>query len=472
MTPSPAGRPVPSPDWPVVVATGPVTGVAPVPGSKSLTNRYALLAALASGPVTLRGALVSRDTRLMLQAIAALGVGVTAQDDDGRTVTPGAAGFTDLPVEATTWTLTPPPGALYGGDGVRVDGGLAGTVLRFVPAVAGLASGSVGIDGDAAARIRPLRPLLEALRDLGVDVRGEGLPVVVRGTGTVRGGEVDLDSTATSQFLSALLLAGARYERGVRVRPLGAVPSRPHVEMTLAVLRHVGVEAGVEEDADGAGPVFWVRPGPVPPFTADVEPDLSNAAPSLAAALVTGGEVVVPRWPATTDQAGDALRGLLAQMGAGVHRDPVGLRVRGPQPGGLRPLVADLGDVGELTPTLAAVCAFADGRSVLSGIGHLRGHETDRLHALATELGRVGVQVEERPDTLVITPPGDGSGPSCEPGTRWHSYADHRMATAGAVVGLRCPGLVVEDIDTTDKTLPGFAASWERLVAGTVGAPA
>lgn len=400
-----------------------------VPGSKSLTNRLLVLAALADAPTRITAPLRARDTDLMAGALRALGVSVA--DSRGG------------------WVVT--PGELHGG---AVDTGLAGTVMRFVPPVAALAHGDTVFDGDEYARSRPMHALLDALRLAGVAVDDGGtgrLPFTVRGTGSVPGGVVELDASASSQFVSALLLAGARFDKGVELRHVGGpVPSQPHIDMTVAVLRAAGVAV------DDTTPHRWVvPPGTVHAVDAVVEPDLSNAAPFLAAALVTGGEVRIPRWPTATTQAGDALRDLLASMGAVVSLTPGGLTVRGGS--GIGPLIADLHDVGELTPVLAALCALADGESRLSGIAHLRGHETDRLAALATELARLGGDVTETADSLTIRR-------AALHGGHWRSYADHRMATAGAVLGLAVDGVFVDDIGCTTKTLPDFAGMWLRML--------
>ena len=413
--------------WPAPVATAPVKAVVTVPGSKSITNRALVLAALADGPSVLRGALVSRDTELMAAALRSLGVAV------------------DLSAGVV-------PGLLRGN--VDVDCGLAGTVMRFLPPLAALADGDVRFDGDPHARTRPMTVVLGALRSLGVDVAGDGLPFTVCGKGAVRGGEVALDASASSQFISGLLLSGPRYEDGLVVRHVGPpVPSQPHLDMTVAMLREVGVHV------DDSEPDVWrVAPGPVAAHEWDVEPDLSNATPFLAAAAVTGGTVTVPRWPELTTQPGDAIRAVLVGMGCEVVLGDGGLTVTGPDR--LRAVDLDLHDVGELTPTIATLCAVADGPSRLRGIAHLRGHETDRLAALVTELMALGCGAVETDDGLVVTP-----APLSAPERPWHSYADHRMATAGAVLGLVVPGLTVDDVGTTAKTLPGFAATWARMLA-------
>lgn len=429
------------PTWPAPTADGPVDATVALPGSKSLTNRYLVLAALAGEPSRLRAPLRSRDTRLMAAALRSLGVRI----DDA----PGHSRFGD------DWFVT--PGALHGP--ADIDCGLAGTVMRFLPPVAALAAGAVRFDGDPHARVRPMRPVVTALRDLGVQVDDKGrgtLPFTVHGTGTVRGGTVRIDASASSQFVSALLLAGARFEEGLVVEHHGPpIPSAPHVVMTVEALRDVGV---VVDDVDAS--VWRVEPGEVGALDVLVEPDLSNAAPFLAAAAVTGGRVTVVGWPQHTTQAGDALRDLLDQMGADVSLDRDGLTVRGT--GDLYGIDADLREAGELTPVVAALAALADSPSHLRGVAHLRGHETDRLAALSRELNALGGDVTETEDGLVIRPRPLRGGV-------FSTYADHRLATAGAVLGLRVPGVLVEDVATTGKTLPGFVDLWTSLLAGTDG---
>jgi 3-phosphoshikimate 1-carboxyvinyltransferase len=397
-----------------------------LPGSKSLTNRALVLAALADGPSVVRRALRSRDTSLMATALTALGAHVDDSGDDWP-VTPGA-----FDRDAT------------------VDCGLAGTVLRFVPPVASLSTGSVAFDGDPHMRNRPVGEVLSALRGLGVTIDDEGrgaLPFTVRGSGAVPGGQVVIDASASSQFVSALLLAGARYDKGVDVLHDGKpVPSTPHIEMTVAMLRRHGVEV------DDGEPNRWqVAPGVVRALDTAIEPDLSNAAPFLALAAVTGGSVTVRDWPESTTQPGDELRELLARMGCAVERTADGLRVGGPDR--LHGIDADLHDVGELTPVVAALCALAESPSVLRGIAHIRGHETDRLAALARELGGLGADVAETEDGLAFRPASLHGG-------LFHTYADHRMAHAGVVVGAAVDDVLVEDVATTSKTYPGFQDAW------------
>jgi 3-phosphoshikimate 1-carboxyvinyltransferase len=416
--------------WPAPVASHPVDAVVDVPGSKSLTNRGLVLAALAAAPSVLRRPLRARDTLLMAGALRSLGVVI---DDDGD-----------------DWHVHP---SMLSGP-ADVDCGLAGTVMRFLPPVAALASGVVRFDGDRRARERPMGTLLTALRTLGVEIDDGGraaLPFAIDGKGMVAGGDVTIDASASSQFVSGLLLAGARYEEGLTVRHEGKpLPSQPHVVMTVAILR----EAGAEVD-DSVVNTWRVEPGPIRGLELDVEPDLSSAAPFLAAALVAGGAVRVPGWPSSTTQAGARLPELLTLMGGECHLGPGGLLVRGT--GRLVGMDADLHDVGELTPVLAALAALAGSPSHLRGVAHLRGHETDRLAALASELNRLGSYVLETDDGLAIRP---------HPlrGRVFRTYADHRMAQAGAVLGLAVPGLELDDVTTTAKTLPDFPAMWLRML--------
>jgi 3-phosphoshikimate 1-carboxyvinyltransferase len=406
-----------------------VRTVVAVPGSKSITNRALLLAALADAPSVLHRPLRSRDTDLMAAALRALGADITEAPNGD-------------------WQVT--PHELHGPTGI--DCGLAGTVMRFVPPAAVVANGEIAFDGDEQARKRPMDTVLDALRALGADITGDTLPFTVHGTGALTGGAVTIDASASSQFVSGLLLSGARYTNGVTVHHDGKpVPSMPHIEMTVAMLR----EAGVEVD-DGEANTWRVLPGPIAGRDWDIEPDLSNATPFLAAAAVTGGSITVTGWPSTTTQPGDGIRAILTEMGATVTLDENGLTVTGS--GALSGVDSDLHDIGELTPTIAALAVFADSPSRLRGIAHLRGHETDRLAALVTEIRAIGGDAEETEDGLLIRPhPLHGGG--------WRAYADHRMATAGAIIGLVVPGIAIDDIATTSKTLPDFPGMWRRMLA-------
>lgn len=421
--------------WSAPHAAAPVDATVTVPGSKSQTNRTLILAALAAaggqGTSTIRGALRSRDTDLMIGALRELGIGITG---DGPALTVGGS-------------LAPAPSA-------SIDCGLAGTVLRFVPPLAALSTAVVAFDGDEQARARPIAPLLDALRGLGVDITGDGLPFAVHGRGAVPGGPVHIDASASSQFVSGLLLCGAAFADGLEVLHTGtSVPSAPHIAMTVTMLRQAGV------DVDDSTPNRWaVQPGPTAARGWDVEPDLSNAVPFLSAAVVTGGAVRITDWPTVSVQPDDTILEILQLTGSTVRQSDSHLEIQGAT--SYDGFDVDLNDVGELTPSVAALAALATPGSVsrLTGIAHLRGHETDRLAALRTEINALGGDCVETPDGLIITAATLHAGV-------WHSYADHRMATAGAIVGLRTAGVEVQDIATTAKTLPGFPEMWAQMLS-------
>ncbi len=426
--------------WPAPCTAKPVRATVTVPGSKSQTNRALVLSALAAangGVSTIGGALRSRDTDLMIGALDALGLQV-----DGS---------------AAELTVS---GKIAPAADTRIDCGLAGTVLRFVPPLAALGVAAVTFDGDEQARVRPIAPLLDALRGLGVDIDGDGLPFRVHGAGSVAGGAVEIDASASSQFVSGLLLSGASFTDGLTVQHVGpALPSAPHVAMTVAMLRQAGVEVDVS-----ATPNRWqVRPGPVAARHWHIEPDLSNAVPFIAAAVVSAGTVRITGWPAASIQPAEAILSILRQLNSVVKQSDSYLEVKGPQSyGGFD---VNLRDVGELTPAVAVLAALAAPGSVsrLSGVAHLRGHETDRLAALRTEINRLGGDCRETSDGLEIT------ATPLRPGT-WRSYADHRMAMAGAIAGLRVAGVEVDDIATTAKTLPQFPQLWpDMLDQGSCG---
>lgn len=438
-----------TPLWPAPTAPSPIDAVVTVPGSKSATNRALVLAALAGQPGYVRRPLRSRDSMLMAAGLQALGIVI----EDALNSSTGVAGGGDA------WRVLPqaPAGP------ARIDVGNAGTVMRFLPPVAALADGAVEFDGDPRSHERPLHGVIDGLRALGARIEDGGrgaLPMTVLGTGGLVGGTVELDASASSQFVSALLLSGARYQQGVEVRHVArdgsgrGIPSLPHIRMTVEMLRAAGAQVDAPED--GGEPDVWrVAPGALLGRDLVVEPDLSNAAPFLAAALVTGGTVTVPDWPARTAQPGDRLRELLGAMGGQAELTDEGLRFTGT--GRVHGLEADLHEVGELTPVLAAVAALADGPSVFTGIAHLRLHETDRLAALTRELNNLGGEVTETADGLRINPRPLHGGV-------FRTYEDHRLATAAAVLGLLVPGVEIEDIATTEKTLPDFPALWTAML--------
>ena len=424
--------------WAAPEAPAPITATVVLPASKSETNRALILAALASGPSVITGGLEARDTQLMREALRTLGVRI---EESGR-----------------QWQVNPPQSFVGGG---TIDCGLAGTVMRFVPPVAALADGTVRFDGDQQAYARPMAPLLGALKLLGARVDGNGysLPFNLTGNPQLPGGDITVDASASSQFLSGLLLAGARYANGIDVQHVGGeIPSRPHIQMTLAMLRARGVEI------NDTVPDRWVvTPGAIQPLDVTIEPDLSNAAPFLAAAAITGGTVTIPNWPARTLQPGDAIREILQDFGARVDLDGSNLEVHGTDQ--LHAVDLDLSESAELTPVVAALAALADDTSHLRGIAHIRGHETDRLAALETELDRLGSHVRQTHDGLIIHPRILG-------GDLWHTYADHRMAQAGALLGLLVPEIVLDDIGCTGKTMPEFEQLWMKMINDSVQAAA
>ncbi|WP_315378429.1 3-phosphoshikimate 1-carboxyvinyltransferase [Rothia aeria] len=459
-------------DWPAPLFTGEPGARATVriPGSKSLTNRYLLLAAMADSPSVVHAPLHSRDSLLMIKALEALG----ARFESLETDSPFGPDLRVIPIDFSSAIPR------YS----TIDCGLAGTVMRFVPALAALLPGEFGFDGDAHARKRPMAPLLDGLRQLGVDVPCEGdqadaLPFTVQSSGLaqhpVEGSaipEVRIDASASSQFVSAFLLVAPRLPQGLVIRHVGeAVPSVPHIEMTVETLRELGVR--VESSPEQY--TWVVRPGAIRGFEKTIEPDLSNAGPFLAAATVTGTSVTIPDWPAPagdgqpgTTQGGDMWRELLPAVGATVSYSDKGLTVTGsPAVGGEREYVFDLARCGELAPTLAAICALLPARTELRGIAHLRGHETDRLKALRAEINRLGGSAHELDDGLVIDAPVQRAATNAAVTVR--TYEDHRMATFAAVLGLRVPGVVVENIATTAKTLPDFVGLWNNMLGQLEG---
>ena len=427
--------------WRAPVADSPVDATVAIPGSKSITARALYLAAVAEAPSLVTGALDARDTRLFADALEVMGARIEDAGDGALRVTP----------------MSLPP------RGGRIECGLAGTVMRFLPPLAALSAEETLFDGDKQAYARPLGPLLDALVRMGASVNYHGerghLPFSIRGPlRTPLGAQAWVDASSSSQFLSALLLVSPLVGDPLFVSAPGPVPSMPHVEMTLASLAGAGIDLEVVDEAQADLSTWHVFPSRPRGGEIVVEPDLSNAGPFLAAAMITGGRVRIPAWPGATTQAGDAWRALLGHMGATITLDEEGLTLTGPGAGNYPGIKATMAEVGELTPTLAAICAYASTPSHLSGIAHLRGHETDRLAALVAEINRAGGQAEETEDGLVITP---------RPlhAAQIRSYADHRMATFGAILGLITPGITVDDIACTSKTLPGFAAMWDSLLS-------
>ena len=438
----PYGENSPEPEetlWQAPTASAPTSAVLSLPGSKSLTNRELVLSALADGTSRLRSPLHSRDSDLMVEALRELGTVIETVSGDGQY----GPDLLITPAEELSGSTT-------------IDCGLAGTVMRFLPPLAGLALGPTTFDGDEAARRRPMATTISSLRALGVDINDDGRPVLpftVHGSGRIEGGEITIDASLSSQFVSGLLLAAARFDNGLTLSHSGErLPSMPHIEMTIETLAARGVTV------DSPAPGTWiVAPGPIAAADVAIEPDLSNAAPFLAAALVTGGSVTITGWPSETTQIGARLADLLPLFGATVDRDGDRLTVTGGD--GIRGVTLDLPEGGELVPNLVALAALASEPSTITGIGHIRHHETDRLAALVTEINKLGGNVTELEDGLHIEP-------AALHGGTWLSYEDHRMATTGAIIGLAVPGVEIEDIGTTSKTLPQFTELWHSMLSG------
>ena len=428
-------------NWPSIYrGASPVQLSVVIPGSKSVTNRALILAAQANSPSLLRRPLVSRDSQLMVAGIKSLGIGIEEKNVEINGV------------QELHWKVTPAP--LVGG--AKIDVGNAGTVMRFLPPLAALAQGDVAFDGDPRSYERPLGPVIKALEELGISVEHENrysLPLTLRGKGSIKGGKLTIDASASSQFLSALLLVAPSFTDGLVVQHQGKkMPSMPHIEMTVEMLRQFGGQV----DIDSKVQTWSVKPGQLHGCDLVIEPDLSNAAPFLSIAMVCGGSVTIADWPGVTTQPGDQLRSILTSMGGSVSLNKNGLTVTGN--GKIHGIDIDLHDVGELTPSIAALAALADSPSYLRGIGHLRLHETDRLAALTREINSLGGDVVEEETALRINPAPLHGGV-------FHTYDDHRLATAGAVLGLVVKDIEVENIETTRKTLPDFPGLWSSLLA-------
>ena len=417
-------------------ASKPISATVNIPGSKSATNRALILAALATTPSRIRKPLSSRDTDLMVKGLQSLGCKIEQIRTD--------QGF-DYQVI---------PGKLMGP--AQIDVGNAGTVMRFLPPIAALATGLIYFDGDERSHQRPIAPVLTALEQLGVAVEHNNkykLPITINGDGKIKGGTVEIDASASSQFVSALLLVAPATQEGITIKNIGpSLPSAPHIEMTIQMLEKFG--ATVQRTTSS----WSVKPCQLIGQDLVIEPDLSNAAPFMAAAMICGGSVQVSDWPLSTTQPGDQLRSIFTKMGAKVELNASGLTITGS--GKIHGIDIDLGDVGELTPSIAAIASLATTPSALRGISHLRLHETDRLAALANEINNLGGSVIEGPGDLVIKPG------KMNASQIWRSYEDHRMATAGAIIGLAVEGVIVENIETTQKTLSDFPGMWQGMLDG------
>lgn len=447
-----------SPDgevWSAPASTEPISATVTIPGSKSQTSRALVIGAIAANPTVIENPLAARDTYLMVNAMTQFGASLEFSSS-GNTVTMVA------------------PEELVGAG--KIDCGLAGTVMRFAAALAAFANGKTTLIGDFAAQRRPLSPLLDALEDLGAKVKYKGtpgyLPVRIRGRKTKaksvfsedalgnwkqKDGDaqaVRVDASSSSQFLSALLLASPLMPDGTVLRSDGRIPSWPYVSMSIEMLAHQGVKLQPLSRSSWRTQAKRPEGNPI-----RIEPDLANAGPFLAAALLAGGSVTIPHWPTKTDQVGKYWLEILPQFGASVTLAPEGLTVHAPAGLTWPGVEMDLGAVGELATTIAALATFATSPSILLGIGHLRGHETDRLQALADEINKLGGEATVLHDGLRIVPKPMHAA-------KIDSYDDHRMATFGALIGLRVPGCEVVNVKSTSKTLPNFEEMWEAMLEG------
>lgn len=419
----------------------PIDTVARIPGSKSITNRALLVAALADGESELTGALHSDDTRYMAAALNALGVTVETDEPGERFRIVGGGG-----------TFSASEADLFVGN--------AGTAMRFLTAALPLGHGRYRIDGIERMRKRPLAPLLQALNDLGADTvseAGTGCPPVVVQANGLRGGTTTMTGDQSSQFFSALLLAAPYAERGVEVGVLGDLVSKPYMPMTAAVMRAFGVELELDT---AEWKTFRVAPGQCYRGRAfRIEPDASNASYFFAAAAVTGGRIRVDGLGANSTQGDLHFVDVLSAMGANVTIADDYVEVNGPEDGKLMGVDLDLNAISDTAQTLAAIAPFASGPTTIRGVGHARLKETDRVAAMANELRRLGQVVEERPDGLTIHP---------QPITpaNIETYDDHRMAMSFAIAGLRAPGVRILDPGCVAKTFPDYFARLAEAVRG------
>ncbi|MFU0663421.1 3-phosphoshikimate 1-carboxyvinyltransferase [Gardnerella vaginalis] len=439
--------------WEAPYANHQLKSCVEVPGSKSLSNRYLILAAMGAKPVVLQGLLRSRDTELMINALSVFGVRSESLNNDG----------TKLRV------IPPEDGVFRVPDNAEVYCGLAGTVMRFVAALALFADNSVRFDGDEQAYARPMKPVLDGLEQLGARVEYHGEVGFLPFTVTPPSREilknnfkkiVRIDSSSSSQFISALLLVGSRIPGGLELEHIGeTLPSMPHIRMTMDDICKAGGTTTMTSNA-----IWHVKESKITLANAvTIEPDLSNAAPFLGAALIAGGSVSIPNWPLSTTQPGGLLPEILEKMGAKISFEKTGddagiMRVE--SDGEIKAIPhLDLSAAGEIAPSIAAILAFADGPSELHGIAHLRGHETNRLQALVKELNRVGIVAKELEDGIRIEPSNH-----IMHGEVMETYADHRMATFAAMLGLRIENIRVKNIATTRKTIPDFPGMWHKML--------
>jgi len=418
-------------DWHAPTINFAINSTLDIPGSKSATNRAFVLAALGNRTSVITNALFARDTNLMLDALEKLGCKILKKSNS---------------VEISPMNKSH--------NEISIDVGLAGTVMRFVPPLAALAVGTTHFDGDERARNRPMKTLIESLKSLNVNVidkNGGKLPFSIISEGEIIGGELEIDASESSQFISALMLVGAKFKNGLTIKHVGKnLPSLPHIQMTIEMLKEVGVQTNQLNQS-----TWRIKNQVIQSKDWHIEPDLSNAGPFLAAAMLTNGEIKINDWPLHTTQAGNSWIEILSLMGAKIELNQNQLILKSDSK--IKGINYNLKDVGELTPVLVAISLFANSKSEFSGISHLRGHETDRLAALVENITAIGGDAKETEDGLIINPKNLHGG-------IWKSFDDHRMATAGAVIGLRVKDIYVDDIATTSKTLPNFEKMWNEMV--------
>ena len=418
---------------------GPLDAVVRPPGSKSITNRALVCAALADGTSTLEGALESEDTLVMAEALRRLGIPVEQQAS--RFVVSGQGG-----------RLAPGPLELYVAN--------SGTTVRFLTPMVALGHGTYTLDGTPRMRERPIADLLTALAGLGVraeSTRGTGCPPVAVHAAGLAGGKATVRGDVSSQFLSGLLLAGPKAASDLVLTVDGPLVSEPYIRMTLAVMRSFG--AAVEENDLRTFRI--AAPRPYRALRYEIEPDASAASYFWAAAAIAGGSVKVAGLTRDSLQGDVRFCECLAQMGCRVAYEPDGVRVEG---GPLVGVDVDMNDISDTVQTLSVVALFAKGPTTIRGVAHIRHKETDRISALAAELRRLGATVEEREDGLQI----EGAGNELQRlhGAALDTYDDHRMAMSLALAGLKIPGVVINHPDCTAKTYPGFFADLDRVTTG------
>ncbi|MEK6676189.1 MAG: 3-phosphoshikimate 1-carboxyvinyltransferase [Planctomycetota bacterium] len=425
---------------------GPLRATVRIPGSKSVTNRALICAALADGTSLLKNALLAEDTRLMIEVLRNLGIAVTVDELTSVVEITGCRG--DIPASEAE---------LFCGN--------AGTVMRFGSALVATGYGTYRLDGAPRMRERPIGPLGAALQELGAGIEyldQEGYPPLHVHANGLRGGSVSFSQLQSSQFVSALMLA-APYARGdVFIETIGDVPSRPYLAMTQAVMERFGVNM-LRDEQDGF-PTKTVRlivesTQRYQGTTVAVEPDATNATYFLAAPAVAGGTVTVEGFGTESVQGDVKFVDLLEKMGCAVEREASRITVsRSPNAGRLRAIDADLNAMPDTVPTLAVLALFADGQTTIRNVANLRVKETDRLEALANELTKFGATADSTLDGLTIHPPDRILPATIE------TYDDHRMAMSFALAGLKCPGVVIRNPGCCAKSFPDFFARWERMI--------